>query len=107
MNDPLSPEQRAAIDSMLGPIRERLDRGAKKMDGLTDGLAEMRSELKSNTETTVEVRELLAVGKGGLRVLGWFGAFAKWVAGIAGAVLAVYAVVHAFKTGTPVPPPKP
>lgn len=101
VTDPFTPEQREAIDAMLGPIRDRLDRGADKMTGLASGLAELRDELQSNTATTVEVRELLSVGKGGLRVLGWIGATFKWLAIVAGGITAVMVLLHALKTGVP------
>ncbi|MDR7331775.1 hypothetical protein [Roseateles asaccharophilus] len=108
MPDPLTPDQRAAVDAMLAsaltPINERLDRGAEKMGGLTDSLAELRDELKRNTGTTEEVRALLDLGKGGLRVLGVLGAAVKWIGGMATGFLALYALVHALKTGSP---PKP
>lgn len=111
MTDPLTPDQRRAVDEMLqaalGPLNDRLDRGAEKMSGLSDEVNALRGELKANTETTVEVRDLLDVGRGGLRVLGWIGHAARWVAAIAGGLLALFALVHALKTGQPVSPPKP
>ncbi len=111
MADPLTPEQRRAVDDMLkralAPLNARLDRGAEKMEGLTEGVSKLGDELKRNTGTTEEVRELLDLGKGGLRVLGALGAAFKWIGGLAGAGLAIYALIHALKTGTPVPPTKP
>lgn len=111
MTDPLTPDQRRAVDEMLqaalGPINERLDRGADKMSGLSTEVNALRGELKANTETTVEVRDLLDVGKGGLRVLGWFGVAAKWITVLATAGVSLMALVHAIKTGGQVPPHKP
>ena len=107
MNDPLTPDQRRAVDEMLAaaitPINERLDRGADRMRELGDGLDAMRAELKVNTETTVQVRELLDVGKGGLRVLGWLGAGAKWLGAIAAAASAIWVLVHQATHGGQLP----
>lgn len=98
--DPLvSPEHRAALEraiaERLAPINERLDRGAEKMDAMSSSIGEIRAELASNTITTNEVRELLDVGRNGLKVLGWIGIGAKWAGGVSTAILALWTAFYA------------
>ncbi|QOR55198.1 MAG: hypothetical protein SHS37scaffold296_15 [Burkholderiales phage 68_11] len=105
---PLTPEQTAAIqraiDKSLAPINLRLDRGAEKMDAQGDAICAMRAELAANTATTNEVRELLNVGKSGLKVLGWLGAAGKWLGTLATAGVAIYAFLYALGHGGQLPP---
>ena len=105
---PLTPEQTAAIqraiDKSLKPIHERLDLGAKKMDAQGEGIGALRQELAANTATTNEVRELLAVGKSGLKVLGWLGSAGKWLGTLATAGVALYAFFYAITHGGQLPP---
>lgn len=56
--------------------------------------------------TLIEVREVLgtvAALKGGLRVMGWLGTFAKWLAAIAAAGLLLLAALKFLLTHTPPP----
>lgn len=76
------------VDKRLIEIEDRLDKGSKRMQDL-------RNELAANTVITNEVRELLEVGKNGLKVLGWIGVGAKWVGAIAGALVAVWSLIYA------------
>lgn len=105
---PLTPEQAAAIqraiDRSLRPIHERLDRGAEKMDAQGEGIGALRQELAANTATTNEVRELLAVGKSGLKVLGWLGLAGKWLGTLATAGVAIYAAIYAVTHNGQLPP---
>lgn len=68
-------------------IEDRLDRGSDRMKAI-------EQELRENTDTTKEVRELLEVGRSGFKVLGWMGAAAKWLGGVAVAVGAIWSVLH-------------
>lgn len=97
----LTPQQ---IADRLRAIDERLDRGALKMDQQAKQLSTMSAELKRNSATTNEVRELLDVGKAGLKVLGWLGAGAKWLAPIATMCVAVYSFWYAVFHGGQLPP---
>ncbi len=102
MTEPeLTPAQIAA---RLNAIDARLDRGSEKMDQHAQALADMASDLKRNTETTDEVREVLDVGRNGLKVLGWLGGGAKWVGTLATAALAVYGALYAIFHGGQMPP---
>ena len=68
-------------------IEDRLDRGSDRMKAI-------ELELRDNTATTKEVRELLELGRNGFKVLGWIGTAARWVAAIAAAAAAVWGLFH-------------
>lgn len=61
----------------------------------------MESELRQNTSITAEVREILAFGRNGLRVLGAIGTAAQWIGKIAAAAAALYAAAQLFRGGPP------
>jgi hypothetical protein len=84
------------VEDRLASIEERLERGSDRMDSMQD-------ELSANTAVTTEVRDLLTAGKGGLKVLGWFGVFAKWLGGIATAIAALWALYYAATHGGQLP----
>lgn len=69
-------------------IEQRLADGDRRM-------SDMQTELSANTAVTTEVRDMLQTVRGGLRVLGWFGAAVKWVGGIATGLAALWAVLQA------------
>lgn len=92
------------ISERLLAIDARLDRGAEKMDEQADRLKSVEAELRSNSETTREVRELLDAGKSGLRVLGWLGAAGKWIGTLATAGIAVYGALYAITHNGQLPP---
>lgn len=48
---------------------------------------------------TKELLDLFHSVKGGFKVMGWLGGFAKWVAGIAAAFAAIYAFVQNLRGG--------
>jgi len=60
-----------------------------------------QDELARNTEVTEEIRDILQMGRAGLRVLGGLGAIAKWLGGIAAAVLSIWGFVQTIKSGLP------
>jgi hypothetical protein len=49
----------------------------------------------AQTEILNDIKEIMQFSRSGLKLLGWFGVAARWIAGIAGAFLAVYALLHA------------
>lgn len=67
--------------------------------------ADIRAELKSNTEVTAEIKEMTAemvdlftAAKGFFKMAGWIGTGIKWVSGVAAALAALWLV---FKGGFP------
>lgn len=84
----MSPAAPRDDEDRLAAIEARLLEGSARMD-------RMQAELSANTAITVQVRDLLQTLRGGLRLLGWLGVAAKWIGGIAAAVTAVWALIHA------------
>lgn len=75
----------------------RIELLEKSVNELSGGLAEntkVTNQVKANTE---ELVDLLHFAKGGLRVLGWLGSFAKWVAAIGAGFAAIYAFIQNIK----------
>lgn len=73
-------------------IEDRLDRGSDRMKAIED-------ELRQNTDTTREVRELMELGRSGFKVLGFFGVAAKWVGAIAAAFVSVWGLIYTITHG--------
>ena len=78
-------------------IHDQLAEGKARMD-------RMQVAIDQNTEITSEIRDILAAGRMGLRVLGGLGTLAKWVASIATAAGALWGMYQWLKHGAP--PPK-
>jgi DNA anti-recombination protein RmuC len=51
---------------------------------------ELKKKVNEISETTQEMSDLFKTLKGGFKVIGWFGHFAKWVGGIIAAGAALY-----------------
>ena len=64
-----------------------VEKGVNENTTLTEGIA----------EGTHELLDLFKSVKGGFKVMGWLGNFAKWFAGIAAAIAAVYAYVQSLR----------
>lgn len=98
-------------EKSVGSISGFSDFVRKLEDRLADGdkrMCAIEKELKDQTETLGELRELLTLGKNGLRVLGWLGGGVVWVAkavtavGAAGG--AVYLMWYQLTHGGNLPP---
>ena len=84
---------------MSGPLS--IEQLTVVIDELRKEQAEMRSELKKNSELTSEIAELFATAKGAFKFFGWIGSAVKWVGGIAVAAGAIYAFVYSIIHGFP------
>lgn len=73
----------------LALIEQRLDKGSRKMDLLSEEMAE-------NTAVTREVKEILDTVKVGLKFIGVIGNAVKWVGGVVTAAAAVVGAWHLF-----------
>jgi hypothetical protein len=91
--DPDAPVTR----SDLANVQRQLASGDLRMNAI-------ESELRTNTELTADVKDLLDAARSGLKVIGWLGAAAAWMAKIATAIGAVYGVYQLIRHGAP--PPK-
>lgn len=103
-------EDQSGHQQRLAAIDERLDRGAARFDELQRAVAELQRAMRENTEITTEVRDLLQLGRAGLRLLGIVGQVIRWIAMVAGGAVAIwgacYAVLYAVTHGGHLPPTK-
>lgn len=81
----------------LDDIYDRLEAGDKRMTHIEDNI-------KTNTEATLEMRDILVAAKGAFKVLGWLGVAFKWIGAIATAVTAIYVMGYAITHGGALPP---
>lgn len=88
-------------DERIREITSRLDAGSRRMLAIEAELKEHKKELALNTEVTTEIRDILRMGRAGLRVLGGLGSIAKWLGGIAAAALSIWGFVQTIKSGLP------
>lgn len=72
-----------------------------RVDALEQAVAQITEGLQANSAVTNEIKadtaemvEMWRAAKGGIKVLGWLGRFAKWFAAIAAAFAAIYAFVQ-------------
>lgn len=72
------------------------------LEKLKDDVADMKVLLEASVKNTAEVMEFWDNLQAGVKVLGWLGRVAKWVAGISAAVSAVVAAYYSFKSGGPI-----
>ena len=96
-----------AADAQVSSSAEALWRfeSLEKRMGIVEDIAvDLQSEVKTNTEittsiagNTAELLDLFKSVKGGFKVMGWLGRFAKWVAAILAAFAAIYAFVQNLK----------
>jgi hypothetical protein len=86
---------------MTDDIKHPTDSELGRLEAIEGRLDTLEHAQKVNTEATLEgnrdVREILEMFeavKGGLKVLGWLGAAAKWIAAVAAAVSALWVLFH-------------
>lgn len=83
---------REQTHARLCEIETRLSDGDVRMDRI-------ETALQTNTDATLEMRDILQAAKGAFKVLGWLGIAAKWIGGFAAAAVAIWQLVVAVKTG--------
>ena len=75
----------AALEGRMTSVEKGVDKNTEITTGIADNTSELLDLFKSV--------------KGGFKVMGWLGSFAKWFAGIAAAFAAIYAFVQNIKGG--------
>jgi hypothetical protein len=98
-HQPVLAQQIAELSLNGERTREQLKQAEKRMQNI-------ENELKTNTELTADVRDLLHTFKSGFRMLGWLGAGAGWIAKIGAGVAAVTAIYYAITHHGDLPPSK-
>lgn len=81
-------EQVAAMRA-IGAMAARMD----------SRMGALEVELASNSEVTAEVRDMLQIGRAGLKVLGGLGTAARWVGYLSAAAASVYALAYTITHG--------
>lgn len=87
------------IGQQFQTIEERLEAGSQRMAIIEQQLAATREELQRNSDITADIREILAAGRLGLKVLGALGQLVRWLGIVAGGLAAIYGAWHAFRQG--------
>ena len=98
-------ELRRYIDERFATFDGRLEAGDQRMKNIEDGLAKNTAMTSNSFEMLTAIRDLLDVGRAGLRALGWIGEAAKWIAKIVTPFAALWGLYNAWKHGAP-PAPK-
>jgi hypothetical protein len=88
--DPDAPVTRAD----LAHVQRQLAAGDSRM-------ATIEAELKTNTNLTEDVKDLLNAARVGLKVLGWIGTAAVWAGKIAAAIAAMWGAWQLMRHGSP------
>lgn len=86
----------------------RLDEHEERLTAGDERMARIEAALEENTEltrdmagTVSEMRDLLELGRSGIRVLNFIGKAAVWIGKIAAAGSAIAALFYALKAGHP------
>lgn len=94
------------IGQQFQSIDERLEAGSHRMAIIEQQVAATREELQRNSDITADIREILAAGRLGLKVLGGLGQLVRWLGVIAAGVAAIYGAWQAITKGLPIWPGK-
>ncbi len=81
------------MDAAMASVNLQLQNGEKRMDGLSSDIAGLALKQDVNNVKTEAMYEMFDTAKKGLSVLGTIGNGVKWAAGIAAAVVAVWAAL--------------
>ncbi len=71
-------------------VERRLDAGDVRMTSIEERLAELRSELRANTDLTRDIREVLETGRALFRFAAWVARISAWLAPIVAATAAAW-----------------
>lgn len=75
-----------ALAAEVQELRDTVERRGESLHEIRNEMQEMKLQVRKIECDTRELLEIFHSLKGGFRVLGWLGLFAKWVGGVAGAV---------------------
>lgn len=90
--DPVTSRQMNYLADCITQLQAQVAEGADRM-------AAVERELRTNTETTLEVRDILGAAKGAFKFFNGLGLVLKWVGGLATAAVAVYTLWHMANHG--------
>lgn len=90
--DPVTARQMRYLADRITDMESQLEAGAERMTAI-------ERDLKTNTETTMEVRDILGAAKGAFKFFNGLGLVLKWLGGLAGAAVALYTLWHMVRNG--------
>lgn len=107
VSDALTPDQRLQVlesghrllAEQLAEVAIRLQDVSKCLQVGEARMGSIESELRANSDTTTEVRDILTTAKAGFKVLGGIGTLARWVGYLAAAAASVYGLWHMVAHG--------
>ena len=86
---------RRAGDARLDAIERHLHEGHERMQKLEDGQSRILQHIADNRAITNEIRDIMAAGRVGLKVLGGVSVAVKWMAGVVVGLAAIWGGIHA------------
>jgi hypothetical protein len=90
-------EQLAEMVVSMRDMRDCMSKGEGRMSAI-------EAELKMNSATTAEVRDILSTARGAFRLFGWIGVAVKWLGVIAATISALYVAAYTVTHGKPPSP---
>jgi len=75
--------ERRDLETRMNAMEERLARGDSRMGAI-------ERDIKTNTEATTKVLDIVIMGEGFFKVLGHIGNFIKWSIGLLAGAIAVW-----------------
>ena len=78
------------IEELRTTMMETHARFEAKLDANSKATEEGAATAKETSETVVEIKDILMLGKSFIRIMGYVGTFVKWAAGIATALAGLW-----------------
>lgn len=75
-------EHREQVDQHIFKFNDHIDREELRWDELIEAVEENARMIREHREESRQLLELYNTGSAGIRILGWIGRFAKWLAGL-------------------------
>lgn len=91
----------AQLTDQVAEITIAQHKAARDLLARSEEIADIKASVHKTAETSKEMLELFGTLKGGFKVLGWLGMFAKGAAGLAAAAVSLWAAYNHFRHGGP------
>ena len=91
----------ATLTDQVAEITVAQHRAARELAARSEEIADIKVSVKQAADTSKEMLNLFSALKGGFKVLGWLGMFAKGAAGLTAAAVSLWAAYNHFRHGGP------
>jgi len=91
----------ATLTDQVSEITIAQHRAARDLAARSEEIAAIKDSVKQAADTSREMLDMFSTLKGGFKVLGWLGMFAKGAAGLAAAGVALWAAYNQIRHGGP------